>query len=96
MQKLIRRLKKQHKNLNLELCSLLLDRDSQNEIKFDLLVEWQNIWENILKNELRRIKPTTLPWPKSFKLQRKQEVIMNCLRKDYTLITHGHLMAQED
>ena len=56
---------------------------------------WDQEWNSLTDNKLRKIKSSTEKWENPTALTRKQEVIITRLRTGHTNITHKYLMSKD-
>ncbi|XP_035207776.1 uncharacterized protein LOC118182532 [Stegodyphus dumicola] len=69
-------------------------RDMKKVIKQRIFSKWQAFWNDQLTNKLRRVKPQVEYWKAT--RNRREEVILTCLRIGHFRITHSRLLKAEN
>jgi hypothetical protein len=59
-------------------------------LRYAVLSSWQAEWDCARGNKLRVVKPSMQEWQSSFRVIRKDEVILTCLRIGHLRMTHAH------
>ena len=67
-------------------------RDYHNVIKLKMKEKWALKWSSLRNNKLRSIKDNIKPWPSSMRRNRREEILLCCVRISHTRLTHRHLM----
>jgi kelch-like protein 2/3 len=63
-------------------------------IRTHVLKQWQSSWSLETENKLHAIEPT-VTIVKSYRLPRRDEIIIHRLRIGHTFLTHGHLLKRD-
>jgi len=63
-------------------------------IRTHILNQWQSSWSLETENKLHAIEPTVYE-TKSYRLPRRDEIIIHRLRIGYTFLTHGYLLKKD-
>lgn len=69
-------------------------RDYYPYIKKAIKHSWQQLWDEILGNKLKQIKPSINEWNYEVCPNRHSELVLCRLRIGHTRLTHGHLMER--
>ena len=81
--------------LNLPVTNLAIPYSDYNYlIRTHTLNQWQELWNSETQNKLFAVEPT-VNIVKSYRLPRRDEIIIHRLRIGHTYLTHGHLLKKE-
>ena len=72
----------------------LLYSDYLPLIRTHVLKQWQSSWSLETENKLHAIEPTVNE-TKSYRLPRRDEIIIHRLRTGHTFLTHGYLLKRD-
>ena len=81
--------------LNLPVTNLAMPYSDYNFlIRTHMLNQWQELWNSETQNKLFAVEPT-VNIVKSYRLPRRDEIIIHRLRIGHTYLTHGYLLKKE-
>ena len=71
-------------------------KDYFNTFKTEIMRLWQQEWNSITNNKLRKIKQNIKPWQSSYQKCRKYETTLCRIRIGHSLLTHQYLMERTE